>query len=145
LLRGHVALVLGYGDDAAPVLLDAARQLEPLDIELARGAYLTAYASAMSAAYLGQGGVLMEVCRAIDGLPPPRGTPSPMDLLLQGLARMHIDGRAAAMPTIRRAVATTRLLGTQTPPARAATEVVRGTPAESAGRIVEFLAARRLI
>jgi hypothetical protein len=31
------------------------------------------------------------------------------------------------------------------PPARAATEIVRGTPAEGATRIVDFLAQRRII
>ena len=43
------------------------------------------------------------------------------------------------------AVATTALLATEAPPARAATEVVRGSPQEGATRIVEFLATRRLI
>jgi hypothetical protein len=43
------------------------------------------------------------------------------------------------------AAATTAVLDSKQPPARAATEVVRGTPAEGAARIVEFLAERRLI
>jgi electron transfer flavoprotein beta subunit len=43
------------------------------------------------------------------------------------------------------AVATTAVLDSRQPPARAATEVVRGTPAEGATRIVDFLAERRLI
>jgi len=43
------------------------------------------------------------------------------------------------------AVATTAVLDSRQPPARAATEVVRGTPAEGAARIVDFLAERRLI
>jgi electron transfer flavoprotein beta subunit len=43
------------------------------------------------------------------------------------------------------AVATTTVLGTDTPPARGATEVVRGSAAEGAARIVEFLAVRRLV
>jgi electron transfer flavoprotein beta subunit len=42
-------------------------------------------------------------------------------------------------------VATTKLLDTRKPPARGATEVVRGTPEEGAKRIVELLAQRRLI
>jgi DNA-binding CsgD family transcriptional regulator len=103
LLRGHVAVVLGYGDDAAPLLQQAARKLEPFDVELARGAYLTAYGSAMSAAYLGQAGVFLEICRAVEDLPPPRGAPDAKSLLLEGLARMHTDGRAVAMPIFRRA------------------------------------------
>jgi electron transfer flavoprotein beta subunit len=43
------------------------------------------------------------------------------------------------------AAATTAVLDSRQPPARAATEVVRGTPADGAARIVEFLAERRLI
>ena len=103
LLRGHVALVLGYGDDAALLLLEAARQLEAFDLELARGAYLTAYGSAMSAAHLGEAAVFLDICRAVEDLPPPQGAPDAKSLLLDGLARMHTDGRAAATPILQRA------------------------------------------
>ncbi len=47
--------------------------------------------------------------------------------------------------TVGAAAATTALLDSASPPARAATEIVRGTPAQGATRIVEFLAERRLI
>jgi len=103
LLRGHVAVVLGYGDDAAPILLKAAKKLEPFDIQLARDAYLTAYGSAMSAAHLGQAGIFLDICRAIKDLPAPLGTWDAQSLLLQGLARMHTDGRAVAIPILQRA------------------------------------------
>jgi electron transfer flavoprotein beta subunit len=43
------------------------------------------------------------------------------------------------------AAATTKLVDTRTPPARGATEVVRGTPQEGAARIVELLTARRIL
>jgi electron transfer flavoprotein beta subunit len=43
------------------------------------------------------------------------------------------------------AVATTEVLGSEKPPARAATQVVRGTAEEGAAAIVELLAATRLI
>jgi electron transfer flavoprotein beta subunit len=43
------------------------------------------------------------------------------------------------------ASATTAVLDSRQPPARAATEIVRGSPAEAAVRIVDFLADRRLI
>jgi DNA-binding CsgD family transcriptional regulator len=103
LLRGHVAVVLGYGNDAAVLLLEAARQLEPFDLELARGCYLTAYGAAMSAAHLGQATVFLGICRAIEDLPPPQGTPDAKTALLEGLARMHTDGRAVATPILQRA------------------------------------------
>lgn len=43
------------------------------------------------------------------------------------------------------AVATTKVVDTRTPPARGATEVVRGSAEEGAARIVEFLTARRVL
>ena len=104
LLRGHIAMVLRYGStDAALLLFDAARQLEALDLELAREAYLTAYASAMSAAYLGEQDVFLNICLAIEDLPPSEGTEEGKRLLLEGLARMHTDGRAVAIPILQRA------------------------------------------
>jgi DNA-binding CsgD family transcriptional regulator len=103
LLRGHAGIVMSYGNDAAPLLLQAARGLEPFDLELARGAYLTAYGSAVSAAHLGEAAVFLDICRAIEELPPPQGAPDAKGLLLEGLARMHTDGRAVATPILQRA------------------------------------------
>ena len=103
LLRGHVAVVLSYGSDAGLLLLKAARHLEAFDLELAREAYLTAYGSAMSAGHLGQAAVFLDICRAIEDLPPPQGAPDAKSLLLEGLARMHTDGRAVATPILQRA------------------------------------------
>jgi DNA-binding CsgD family transcriptional regulator len=103
LLRGQLRLVLGYGDDAAPLLAQAAKRLAPLDLKLARSAYLAAYGSAFAAAHLGQAHVLLEICRAVEDLPPPDSTEDPAHLLLEGLARTHTDGRATAMPILKRA------------------------------------------
>ncbi len=47
--------------------------------------------------------------------------------------------------TVGTAAATTKVLDSRQPPARAATEIVRGTAADGATRIVDFLAERRLI
>ncbi|HVD15156.1 MAG TPA: LuxR C-terminal-related transcriptional regulator, partial [Actinomycetota bacterium] len=100
LLRGQIALTLG-GSDAAPLLLRAARRLEP-DLDLARETYLIAWGAA--AAFDIEGGnVLLEICRAIRALPPPPGPPRPLDLLLDGLALLTIDGHAAATPTLQQA------------------------------------------
>ena len=103
LLRGQLAVVLGYGNDAAPLLLEAARQLESFDLELARGAYLTAYGAAIAAAHLGDAGVFLEICRSAENLHAAQGTQAPLDLLLEGLARMHTDGRDVAIPIFQRA------------------------------------------
>ena len=103
LLRGHVAFASGYGSDAPPMLLKAARRLEPIDLELARETYLTAWAAAVDTGRLAGGDVLVDVCRAIRALPPPPGAPRPLDLLLDGLALVSTEGRAAATPTLQRA------------------------------------------
>jgi DNA-binding CsgD family transcriptional regulator len=103
LLRGHVAVVLAYGNDAAPLLLQAARQLEPFDLDLARKAYLTAWGAAVTAEHLGGAAVLLEICRAVRALPPLPAAPHPLDLMLDGLALLTTDGRAAATPILQRA------------------------------------------
>jgi DNA-binding CsgD family transcriptional regulator len=104
LLRGHAALASSYGNDAAPLLLQAARRLEPCDLELARRAHLAAWSAAVAAGHLGGAGVLAEICRAVRALPPPPGAPHPLDLLIDGLALLNTDGRAAATPMLQRAV-----------------------------------------
>jgi DNA-binding CsgD family transcriptional regulator len=103
LLRGHVAFVSGFGNDAAPLLLQAARQLEPYDLDLARTTYLGAYGAAMTAAHLGRTGVFLEICHAARALPPPPAAPHPLDVLLDALALLTTDGRAAATPALQRA------------------------------------------
>jgi DNA-binding CsgD family transcriptional regulator len=103
LLRGHLALVLNYGNDGARLLLQAARRLERFDLVLARRAYLTAWGAAVIAGYLGEPGLLLEICRAVRALPPPPTAAHPLDLVLDGLALLTTDGRAVATPALQRA------------------------------------------
>jgi DNA-binding CsgD family transcriptional regulator len=103
LLRGHVAFASGFGSDAPRLLLNAARRLEPFDPGLARETYLTAWGAANIAGQLTGGDVRVEICRAVRALPAPAGPPRPLDLLLDGLARLITDGHAAAAPTLERA------------------------------------------
>jgi DNA-binding CsgD family transcriptional regulator/tetratricopeptide (TPR) repeat protein len=103
LLRGHLAVVLSYGSDAASLLLRAARRLAPFDLELARKAYLTAWGAAVIAGDLGEAGLLLEICRAIRALPPPPTAAHPLDLVLDGLALLTTEGRAVATPALQRA------------------------------------------
>jgi hypothetical protein len=101
--RSHVAFISFLGSDAPALLLKAARRLEPFDLDLARDTYLTAWGAALVAADLAREGVLLEICRAVRALPPPPGTPRPLDLLLDGLALLITEGHAAATPTLQQA------------------------------------------
>jgi DNA-binding CsgD family transcriptional regulator/tetratricopeptide (TPR) repeat protein len=104
-LRGQVEWASVTGREAPVLLLQAARRLETLDAELARETYLYAWvASHLAGPLAGPGGLLLEVSRAAQAVPQPAGTPRPCDLLLDGLTTMIVQGRAAAEPTIRRAV-----------------------------------------
>jgi hypothetical protein len=103
LLRGQVALASGGISEAPRLLLRAARRLEPVDLELARQTYLTAWSAASVAGDLGGSDVVPEICRAVQALPPRAGGPRPLDLLLDGLALLTTDGHAAATPTLQRA------------------------------------------
>jgi DNA-binding CsgD family transcriptional regulator len=104
LLRAQVAYASRHGKDAGPLLLKAAKRLEPFDLQLARRAYLTAW-SAVLAGGAGDGGadVMLELCHAVRALPPPTEPPHPLDLLLDGLALLTTAGRAAATPVLQRA------------------------------------------
>jgi len=104
LVRGQLAFASGPASDALPLLLKSARRLEPIDPGLARETYLTAWgAASVAAGQAAGGGVLLEICRAVRALPPRPGAPRPLDLLLDGLALLTIDGHAAATPVLQRA------------------------------------------
>src|SRR6202453_4060318 len=105
LLRGQVAFASGLGSDAPPLLLKAAARLEPLDLDLARETYLSAWAAAMFAAQLAGAGDLREVSRAARAVPAPAHPPRLIDLLLDRLPLMVTDGPAVAAPVLRRAAA----------------------------------------
>jgi DNA-binding CsgD family transcriptional regulator len=103
LLRGQAAFASGLYSDAPALLLKAARRLEPLDLDLARETYLDAYQAARFGGHLAGAGNVLEVSRAVQGLPPSVHPPRPGDLLLDGLALLVTDGPAAAAPALRRA------------------------------------------
>ena len=104
LLRAQIVFASGLGSDAPPLLLLAAKRLEPLDLDLARETYLTAWMAALFAGQLAGADDLLEVSRAARALPAPAGPPRPADLILDGLALVVTDGPAAAAPTLRRVV-----------------------------------------
>jgi DNA-binding CsgD family transcriptional regulator len=102
LLRGQVAFASGLGSDAPPLLLKAAKRLEPLNLELARETYLSAWMAALFAGRFAGAGDLLEVSRAARGL-RPAPSPRPVDLALDGLTLLVTDGPTAAASTLRQA------------------------------------------
>ncbi len=104
LLRGHIAFASSLGSGASSLLLKAAKRLEPLNLDLARETYLNAWRAASLAGRLAGASDMLEVSRAARSLPPPADPPRPIDLILDGLARLVTDGPAAAGPSLRQAV-----------------------------------------
>src|ERR1700727_2569750 len=104
LLRGEIEFAVNRGRDAPPLLLQAAKRLEPLDIGLARVTYLEALSAAISAGRLGaRDGVRTTADAARRAPPSPRPQRAP-DLLLDGLAVLHTEGYAAGAPMLKRAL-----------------------------------------
>jgi DNA-binding CsgD family transcriptional regulator len=101
-LRAQIAFTSNRGKDAPPLLLGAAKQLEPLDVTLARETYLEALMAAQFAGRLA-GGAALEVAEAARAA-PPSPSPRPPDLLLDGLAVMITEGHGAAAPLLKRAL-----------------------------------------
>jgi DNA-binding CsgD family transcriptional regulator len=102
LLRARVAVGSGT-DNAGPQLFEAARQLQPLDIDLARETYLDTLAAIVDFGSW-EGCDAAEVCDTALASHRP-GPPRPADLLLDGVALQFTRGWSSAVPTLRRALA----------------------------------------
>jgi DNA-binding CsgD family transcriptional regulator len=102
-LGAQIAFASRRGRDAPPLLLEAARRLEPLDAAMARETYLEAFASAMFAGRLGTGPDEREVANAAraSSQVPPGG---PADLLLDALVTRFTEGYAASVAPLSRAL-----------------------------------------
>ena len=106
LIRAEIAFAQNRGREAPLLLLQASRELESLDVRLSRNTYLDAWTAALFAGRLASaGGGLLEVSRAASAAPAAARKPLPCDLLLDGLALVFTDGRPAAAPVLRRAIA----------------------------------------
>jgi DNA-binding CsgD family transcriptional regulator len=103
LLRAEITFAMTRGRDAPPLLIEAARRLEPLDPRLARETNHEAFAAALSADRLVRGGDPREVATAVlaaDWEPSTRAS----DLLLDGLAVFTCEGYVAGAPALKVAV-----------------------------------------
>jgi hypothetical protein len=104
LLRGQIAFSLARGSDAQPLLLKAAKRLEPLDQRLARETSLEALTAVFFPGLLASDESVLETAQAARAAPPPPQPPHASDLLLDGLALLITEGYAAGTPMLRRAV-----------------------------------------
>jgi DNA-binding CsgD family transcriptional regulator len=108
LLRAQIAFAMSRGSDAPPLLLDAAKRLEPLDLRLARETYLDALTAAVFAHRLASGGGVLEVAEAARVAPPSSQPPRAPDLLLDGWVLLVTEGYAAGTPMFQRALSAFR-------------------------------------
>jgi DNA-binding CsgD family transcriptional regulator len=103
LLHAQITFATTRGSDAPPLLLEAAKRLEPLDPTLARQTYLEAFAAAFSADRLVRGGDAREVATAVlAGAWEPSS--NACDLLLDGLARLMCEGYVAGARALKEAL-----------------------------------------
>ncbi|WP_063008542.1 helix-turn-helix transcriptional regulator [Nocardia kruczakiae] len=101
LVRGRIAQAAGFNDQAPPILLAAARRLEPFDRDLARETYLLAWgAAAWGAADSVNLTAISEVIAEL----PVQENPRPIDLVLAGCALLGTAGRGTAIGPLRRAM-----------------------------------------
>jgi DNA-binding CsgD family transcriptional regulator len=105
-IQGTIRYALDQTAEAASVLLDAARQLAPLDAGQARATLLEALAAARISGGLGKSGAGdADIAQAIRALPLPSSAAATIgDLVLDADATLLLDGHEAAVPVLKRAV-----------------------------------------
>jgi DNA-binding CsgD family transcriptional regulator len=105
-LRGRIALHGGRSCEAAPLLFDAAEQLDSVDPGLARETHLEALHAAAVAGRLGMG---MRDAATVARTAPPAAVPQRApDVLLDGLAVRFTDGIPAGAPILKLALVALR-------------------------------------
>jgi len=102
-LGAQIAFATRRGRDAPPLLLEAARRLEPLDAAMARETYLEAIASAMFAGRLGAGPDERDVAEAARAANRPQATGA-ADLLLDALVTRFTEGYVPSVAPLSRAL-----------------------------------------
>jgi DNA-binding CsgD family transcriptional regulator len=114
LLRARLTADVGRGRDAVPLLVRAARRLEPLHPGLARQAYRDAFLTALTSSGQDAGadrggwpdGGVLEAAEAtrVTLRRPGSARSRPGDQLLDGLVTLLTDGYLAGAPLVRRAL-----------------------------------------
>jgi DNA-binding CsgD family transcriptional regulator len=103
LVRGRLQFFSRSAGKGLPLLLSAAGRLEKFDPDLAKETYRDAMYAALTAGKLA-GGSIEQVASSVLSMTTP-GTPTRSDLLLVGLSRVIVDGYAAGLPQLQRALA----------------------------------------
>ncbi|WP_194917070.1 ATP-binding protein [Catenulispora rubra] len=98
LLRGQLTLYTTHGEGALEMLLTAAQDLDP---DRARETYLEAFMAARWAGRFGSGDPMADVARAYRDHAPAGTRGHPIDLLLEALTTLVVEGHVAAVPVIR--------------------------------------------
>jgi DNA-binding CsgD family transcriptional regulator len=110
-LRGQIAFDQLRCHEAARLLTEAARILEPLDAGLARMTHLDALGAAMWVGERDGPAGVRNIARAALTAPPPPGRPEASDLLLDGFALLLTEGYAAASASLSLALERMRASG----------------------------------
>ncbi|MEV5383706.1 AAA family ATPase [Streptomyces sp. NPDC052721] len=103
LLRGQIMSAAESAGAGLPLLLEAAKRLQPYDAVLAGKTYRDAIYAALTAGRLATGGV-RDVAEAVLSAPGRVDTESREGLLLTGLARVITEGYSSGAPILREAV-----------------------------------------
>jgi DNA-binding CsgD family transcriptional regulator len=104
LVRAQLAFATSHGSDAPPLLLKAAKRLEPIDVGLSRATYLDAFSATMFAGRLALGDGAWEVARHAGAAKHELRDARAPDLLLDGIATHYNQGYAAGVPVLRSAL-----------------------------------------
>jgi DNA-binding CsgD family transcriptional regulator len=103
-LRAALMMSAGQTDEGSLRSLQAAKRLEPLDVESARAAHFSALSTRAFLGRLGDAQRMREGAEAARAAPRSADPPRVTDLLLDGLATWFLDGYGTAVPLLRRAI-----------------------------------------
>ena len=103
-LRAEIVFTSQRGRDAPPLLLEAAKRLDPLDAGMARETYLEAFAAAMLAGRLGSGPDERDVAEAARASAPVQEASGAAGSLLCALVTRFTDGYVTSVAPLREAL-----------------------------------------
>jgi AAA ATPase domain len=103
-LRGMISFAQQRGSEAQPLLLSAAKRLEPVNPELARQTYFDALWAATFDGRFGNAERRLEAASAARASRPAAAGTSSLDLFFDGLVLRFTEGYVASVPVLRRAL-----------------------------------------